>query len=83
MEEDERCNDVWLREVQAEIRRGGLSKNNYAFLHGDATTVPGSWEGNDVKCKRASYVKPSELTRSIQQFECEVCTEEKKTMYIK
>eukprot|EP00972_Heterocapsa_arctica_P018409 2718998-Heterocapsa_arctica.AAC.1 len=36
--ENERCQDPWWREVQSEVREGRLSKNNFNFLHGHATT---------------------------------------------
>ena len=49
----ERCDDAWLREVQEEVRQGDLSVNNHAFLHGQATTVPGSWVNGDVECGKA------------------------------
>ena len=50
--ECERCDDVWMREVQEEMRHGRLSEDNYSFLHGFPTAVPGSWEVGDVKCGR-------------------------------
>ena len=51
LEEAERCNDPWLREIQQEVRQGALSKNNLNFLHGHDTSVPGSWVNNDVSCR--------------------------------
>ena len=48
----ERCDDVWLREVQEQFRHGRLSEDNHNFLHGNPTAVPGSWEEGNVKCGR-------------------------------
>eukprot|EP00438_Fugacium_kawagutii_P019964 Skav200587 [mRNA] locus=scaffold1051:191696:199950:- [translate_table: standard] len=39
----ERTRDPWLQEVQAELRRGQLSQDNFDFMHGRPTKVPGSW----------------------------------------
>ena len=50
LHECERCADVWLREVQEEMRHGQLSADNHSFLHGLPTSVPGSWEAGDVLC---------------------------------
>ena len=38
----ERQDDEWLEDVQKEIRAGALSEDNYHFMHGLPTTVPGS-----------------------------------------
>ena len=54
LEECERCDDVWLKEVQDEFRRGALSEDSHAFLHGRDTSVPGSWLKGDVLCKNQS-----------------------------
>ena len=48
--ECERCDDEWLREVQDEIRHGALSEDNYNFLHGKPTAVPGSYVAGKVAC---------------------------------
>ena len=45
-----RCKDAWLLEVQEEFRHGALSEDNYNFIHGLETTVPGSWTGDAVEC---------------------------------
>ena len=55
--ECERCDDPWLQSVQQEIRQGALSANNHAFLHGHATSVPGSWLNGQVMCKKQSCLK--------------------------
>ena len=53
----ERCDDVWLKEVQHELRIGSLSKDNHRFLRGEATSVPGSWVNDDVACKNGACRK--------------------------
>ena len=53
LEQIERCDDMWLKEVQEELRQGNLSQNNYNFLHGTDTTVPGSWVNQDVACGKS------------------------------
>jgi hypothetical protein len=51
LEESERCkDDPWLQEIQLEIRGGNLSRDNHAFLHGQATSVTGSWTNKKVSC---------------------------------
>jgi hypothetical protein len=40
-----RCQDLWWNEVLDEIRELRLSADNHAFLHGERTTVTGSWLG--------------------------------------
>ena len=54
LEESERCrDDAWLQEVQLELRQGRLSENSHAFLHGQATTVCGSWTNGVAICGNA------------------------------
>ena len=48
--EVERCKDIWLREVQEEFRHGCLSEDNWNFLHGRPTSVPGSWAAGRAQC---------------------------------
>jgi hypothetical protein len=45
-----RTQDLWLLEVQNEMRAGQLSEDNCNFLHGRETTVPGSWVGGACGC---------------------------------
>eukprot|EP00959_Pyramimonas_sp_CCMP1952_P368434 7717526-Pyramimonas_sp.AAC.1 len=40
-----RCLDRWWNSVLDEIRVSQLSNDNYGFLHGLETSVPGSWVG--------------------------------------
>ena len=52
--ESERCReDAWLQEVQLELREGRLCENSHAFLHGEATTVCGSWTNGVAICGNA------------------------------
>ena len=46
----ERCKDKWLHELQEEIRYGRLSADNWNFLHGRPTNVPGSWACGAAQC---------------------------------
>ena len=45
-----RCKDEWLQEVQEELRHGRLSEDNWKFLHGERTSVPGSWTKGRAQC---------------------------------
>ena len=48
--EVERCKDIWLKEVKEEFRHGCLSEDNWNFLHGRPTSVPGSWAAGRAQC---------------------------------
>jgi hypothetical protein len=41
--EQVRCTDPWWNDVLSELRVGALTPDSHAFLHGECTTVPGSW----------------------------------------
>ena len=45
-----RTEDAWLYDVQQEMRQGSLSEDNWKFLHGLPTSVPGSWANGNVTC---------------------------------
>ena len=81
---------AWLREVQDEIRNGRLSINNYNFLHGRDTTVPGRWCAGVAQCKNPVCQKLGEriersgskrqaLERAMHEQEqtCERCRHER------
>ena len=51
-QDQERCEEPWLAEVQEEVRYGRFSKDNFAFLHGKDTTVPCSWVAGQAACGR-------------------------------
>jgi len=66
------------------MRHGRLSEDNYKFLHGEPTTVPGSWEEGDVKCGRPkcrALAKKHPATpladQEILKKECKFCTQER------
>ena len=76
-----RCRDPWWLEVQEEFRFGDLSEDNYNFLHGLETKVPGSWTGGAVECgdpacqqlKRVWSENKSMPWENRQKMECAVC----------
>lgn len=51
--EPHRCQDVWYNECLEECRAMRLSLDNYNFIHGNETTVPGSWLGGVARCGNA------------------------------
>ena len=42
--ECERCDDIWLQELQNQFRHGRFSKDMHRLLHNKPTRVPISWE---------------------------------------
>ena len=48
--ECERTKDEWLRSVQDEFRRGQLTAETHAFLHGQITMQPGSVVDGNARC---------------------------------
>ena len=89
--ECERTDDVWLRSLQEEFRQGKLSEENYRFLHGLPTKVPGSWLNGDVACnnskcrelvKAAMFLKHSKFKNHelyVVAKECRLCKEERRS----
>ena len=85
-----RCKDKWYNEFPEECRNMKLSKDNHAFLHGEETTVPGSWLGGangDVGCRRsvcrklvgAWKTEAATCSWSLRkEKECEKCKAERK-----
>ena len=45
-----RCKDDWYLEVLDECRRGALSRDTHAFLHGEPTSVPGTYLNGAPTC---------------------------------
>ena len=84
LEESERCRkDPWLQEVQLELREGRLSENSHSFLHGEATSVCGSWTNGAaacgrVRCKNVSVQKAAWDQIQAAERKCKTCTEERK-----
>ncbi len=80
LEDSERCReDLWLQEVQLELRDGRLSQDNHAFLHGKATRVCGSWTDGKAVCGRNLCSKLSAKGSSWKEIEaaerhCQICS---------
>ena len=93
LHECERCDDPWLMEVQEEIRHGALSEDNFNFLHGLPTAVPGSYVGSKAMCENSrcqSFIarvapparkKPRRVgeVHNIIKQECEECKAERRS----
>ena len=80
----ERTQDVWLQELQAELRVGRLSEDNHAFLHGRPTRVPGSWCARTQQptceeniCHR--LYKNGSTPAAILKYECAGCRTERES----
>ena len=74
--------DEWLKELQEQFRYSQLSNNNHAFLHGQPTTVPGSWTRETLACGNAAckqLVHTRATPEQILRDECGVCKEERRT----
>ena len=64
-----RCDDAWWNEVLDEIRVLKLSSDNHAFLHGEATSVPGSWLAGKPSCgKRGCLALPEQWKKSRESW---------------
>ena len=48
--EVERCKDLWLLDLKKQLRYGCLSEDNWNFLHGRPTSVPGSCAAGRAQC---------------------------------
>ena len=80
----ERTQDVWLQELQGELRVGRLSEDNHAFLHGQPTRVPGSWCARTQQptcgeniCYR--LYKNGSTPAAILKYECAGCRAERES----
>ena len=78
----ERTQDVWLQELQAELRVGRLSEDSHAFLHGRPTRVPGSWctKTQQPTCgENTCYrlYKNGSTAAAILKYECAICHSER------
>ena len=69
-----RTEDTWLLQVQEEMRAGALTENSWNFLHGNYTTVPGSWVNGKCSCGNAKC----EITWMNEKKECKICQLERK-----
>ena len=80
--ECERTQDMWLQSLQNEVRNGGLSEANHAFLHGFATPVPGSWNGQRLECNQATcqkLLREKAASEAILCLECDMCKNERQS----
>ena len=80
----ERTQDVWLQDLQAELRVGRLSEDNHAFLHGRPTKVPGSWCARTQRpmCQENTCYqlhKNASTAITILKYECPICRAERDT----
>ena len=80
----ERTQDVWLQELQAELRVGHLSADNHAFLHGRPTSVPGSWctKTQQPTCEENTcyrLYKNGSTAAAILKYECAICHSERES----
>ena len=80
----ERTQDVWLQDLQAELRVGHLSEDNHAFLHGRPTKVPGSWCARTQRpmCQENicyQLYKNGSTATAILKYECPICHAERDT----
>eukprot|EP00435_Cladocopium_sp_Y103_P027049 s236_g6.t1 len=78
----ERTQDVWLQELQAELRIGHLRLLLVRFLHGRPTKVPGSWctmtqqpTCGETLCHR--LYKHGSTPATIRKYECAICRAER------
>ena len=68
--------------IQNEVRNGALSEANHAFLHGFATPVPGSWNGQRLERNQAAcqkLLREKAAPNAILRFECDVCKNERRS----
>ena len=78
----ERTRDAWLTQVQNEFRRGELTDDSHAFLHGRPTSVPGSWTTGELLCRQLgclALLQPPVDKETILRNECEQCARERRT----
>ena len=72
--ECERTKDLWLRSVQDEFRRGQLTVETHAFLHGKPTMQPGSFFEGEVKCATTKCIKRCTQAQARRNFCLEFAT---------
>ena len=69
--------------VAESSRRGPkrhVIRDDHAFLHGFATPVPGSWNGQRLECRQATCEKllqEKAALETILRAECDVCKDER------
>ena len=81
--EVERVKDLWVQEIQAEFRNGHLSDDNWRFLHGMPTEVPGSTVQGVALCGNGECQQIIDCNQQdgdqydALQVECEDCKKER------
>ena len=71
-----RTDDKWLHELQPEMRDVLLYANNWNFLHGRPTPVPGSWCNGHKVCGNAVCTSLKGSTEN-EDRECDYCKQER------
>ena len=81
----------WWNSVLNQIRVLQLSDEDYAFLHGSETTVPGSWLNGQPDCGNRSCAVLQEKWRSMEEqgvswenrrrMECATCSRERESRH--
>ena len=84
-----RCKDLWYNEFVNEIRIMNLSEDNYNFVHGYETSVPGSWVAGSPCCKNKNCEelpriwakqKKEQISWNVRRSaECNKCAKERKS----
>ena len=64
--------DEWLLEVQEEFRENKLSSDNHAFLHGQATSKPGSSTNGQTTCGNTTCSERLESLAQYSSLECDI-----------
>ena len=57
-----RCTDEWWNSVLDEFRFLQLKSDTHAFLHGEETTLPGSWLAGKASCQNLKVLRIYQLT---------------------
>ena len=81
--EQVRCDDAWWISIWVAMRFGKLSPTDIDFLHGQATTVPGSFLDGAVLCKSKRCLslvnaRPHEVSHN----ECHICRQHRDDRHV-
>ena len=79
-----RCTDLWWNSVLDEFRFLRLTSDTHSFLHGRATSVPGSWLGDAATCGNPACQKLPNVWKGMphqwdtkQAMECKICQQDR------
>jgi hypothetical protein len=79
LKEQVRCSDPWWNAVLGEFRVRQLTKDTHAFLHGQRTSVPGSWTEGTCTCGNSACAKLcGSAWKRIKENECKACRDERR-----